>query len=265
VSEGGEGLEFDEQPVEIVPASMEKSAVKERSPLTIFDDAIARFNREGLRGVAGYEFLESVGSVREALNRMPQRKRGIVLGSGQNSEDWRRRGWNALDINPTAGADFTVDVNNMSEVVPAGSQDFLYAEHLRFHPGGNERAGWGRLPQQANLALKEGGLLTVRTANIEGESDATVPPREYFTNTLAEHGFDVVVGSISTSLMDLGLKVRLLNKWYIMRGKLAKVLISPNRWKHRPALLELGGNNLTSLFIVDMPEANRYNWLHDWK
>ena len=160
-------------------------------PILISDEAVARLNREGLRYT--WEPLRVVDEAREAMFRMPDGKSGVVLGSGPNTAEWKGRGWKTLDIDSGAGADFTVDGNLMETVVPAKSQDFLLAECVTMDEGGLNGVGWGRLLNQANAVLKDGGTISVVTAAFEGNSETTLPPRDWYGEVMAQHGFEAIV------------------------------------------------------------------------
>lgn len=158
-------------------------------PALMGTPAISRLNREGLRTT--YEPLNIVDEAREVLARMPESKSGIVLGSGPNTESWKQKGWKTLDINPASKADYTTDANKLETVISPNSQDFLHAEFIRFDPKGVEGVGPGRLLQQANKALKDGGIIIVETAHQEG-MPTTLPDRQDFIKKMADHGFQAV-------------------------------------------------------------------------
>lgn len=105
-------------------------------PLTIGESAVRRFNLQGLR--ENYPPLNIIDTARIAMSRMPDGKAGIVLGSGPNTTDWRQRGWQTLDIDPLAGADYLIDANRLEEVVHPGSQDFVLAERILFDYSGKK-------------------------------------------------------------------------------------------------------------------------------
>lgn len=175
MSDGSEGMEIQE----VQPA------------ITIADSAVSRLNREGYRN--RWEPLDIVDSSREALVRMPEGKTGIVIGSGPNTAEWKGRGWKTLDINPAVGADMTVDANHLETVVMPGTEDYIFAECVKFDPKGNEGVSPSRLLQQANKTLRTGGLIIVEGVNLENYPDASSPPRKQFAALMTQHGFNAVV------------------------------------------------------------------------
>lgn len=152
---------------------MDESGTQLGYPIEISNEAITRLNEQGYRPL--WPALELVDSAREALARMPYGKNGVVIGSGPNTQAWREKGWHTLDIDRASGADYVVDANDLETVIPANSQDFLFAEAIRMDEGGNAGVGWGRLLNQANYALKNGGELIIQTAHKEGVSHYYTP------------------------------------------------------------------------------------------
>lgn len=137
--------------------------------------------------------FQTVYKMRSAMEQMPQGKKGIVVASGGNTEYWKSKGWKTLDINPDDHADYVADANHMNKVIDVESQDFLLAECPTLEPNGMGGIGWGRLLHQANEVLKTGGIMSIKTAAFEGASETTLPPVDWFSETMTQHGFNVTV------------------------------------------------------------------------
>lgn len=159
-------------------------------PITIGESAIRRLNLRGMH--REYPPLEIIDRAREATARMPDGKTGVVLGSGPNTTEWKQRGWQTLDIDSRVGADFTIDANRLEEVLPPNSQDFVLAEAITFDQRGRKGVGRGRLLREANIVLKPGGTLIIRSAHIEGRPTAQIPDRHWFADQLRKHGFQAI-------------------------------------------------------------------------
>jgi len=140
------------------------------------------------------EELKIVGECRAAMAGMPRGKRGLVLGSGFNTELWEKRGWDTLDISPRYGPHFVADANWL-EGLGLGSYDFIYAECITFDASGENGVNPARLLNQANKALKTGGKLIIETAHVEGveKSEKSVPDRRRYANLMVAHGFKTIV------------------------------------------------------------------------
>ena len=130
---------------------------------------------------------------RSAMNKMPEGKKGIVLGVGNKTKFWSEKGWKTLDIDARVAADITADVNELSKTVEPGSQDFLYAEYMKYDPNGYDGAAYARLLQQANLSLKTNGEFIVKSSDFLDQSGPriTIPKPEQFMKLMKEHGFEV--------------------------------------------------------------------------
>lgn len=141
------------------------------------------------------ENISPVVEAKLALDKMPEGKQGIVLGVGDNTKLWASKGWKTLDIDPATGADMITDVNYLENVAKAHSQDFLFAEAIKFDPHGKDGAAHARLLQQANKALKMDGSFIIKTASFENYNDPsiTVPEKNSFLELLTKHGFETVV------------------------------------------------------------------------
>lgn len=173
------------------PATPESAIPEVQPAVTIATEAVARLNSEGFRYT--WEPLRIVDEGREAMARLPQGKKGIVIGSGENTQGWKDRGWKTLDIDPSAQADMTVDANQLETVIMPGTLDFLLAECVTFDPNGTEGVSPARLLSQANKVLKSGGELIVESASFENAPQARVPNRTPFSELMTAHGFDTTV------------------------------------------------------------------------
>lgn len=87
-----------------------------KPPVFIDTQAVKRLNKEGWR--EHWEPLKIIDEAREATYHLPDDKIGIVLGSGENTPEWKQKGWKTLDIDSSIGADFTVDANYLETVNP---------------------------------------------------------------------------------------------------------------------------------------------------
>ncbi len=160
-------------------------------PEVIGENAVGRLNLLGEREI--YPPLDIIGRARIALSKMPEGKAGIVLGSGPNTADWKRRGWKTLDIDPSVGADYTANANETEKHVALSSQDFIFVETIVFDRRGRKGVGPGRLLQQANAVLRPGGILVIKSAHAEGAPNRQVPDRHWYAGQLQKHGFQAVV------------------------------------------------------------------------
>lgn len=159
-------------------------------PLTIGESAVRRLNLQGVR--QEYSPLDIIDTARIAMSRMPDGKTGIVLGSGPNTPEWKQKGWQTLDIDQSTGADYPMDANRLEEVIPPSSQDFVLAERILFDYSGRKGVGRGRLLREANIVLKPGGTLIIRSVHVEGSPMAQAPDRNWYANQLRKHGFQAI-------------------------------------------------------------------------
>jgi len=155
-------------------------------PMEIGSATISRLNSQGER--KKMKQLDIIDSCREALNQMPDGKTGVVLGSGQNTEGWKQRGWKTLDIDPADNPDIVYDANHMDQVVAPESLDFIFAEAVRMDVKGREGVSPARLLQQANETLKMGGKIIIKTAHFENIK-SELPIRQEYVKLLQAHGF----------------------------------------------------------------------------
>jgi hypothetical protein len=161
------------------------------APINIASDVRQRLNHEGLGRV--WEPLKVVNAGRIALNKMPEGQTGVVLGSGPNTESWRQKGWQTLDIDAAAKADFTADANKLDEVLPPGSQNYILAECIRFDETAERGVASDVLLSQANRALAVGGKLVIETAHFENHPTSKLPDRKEYAKRMTAYGFNTVV------------------------------------------------------------------------
>ncbi len=160
-------------------------------PIDISADTIFRLNASGMR--EQYEPLKIIDECRDAMREMPKTKIGLVLGTGDNTQEWRHKGWVTLDIDPSFSADFTLDANELLTEIPPESLDYICAEAIRMDPNGTNGVSPSRLLHQANAALKPGGKLIVITANVMGYDETTLPEKSEYAHLLQRHGFQGVI------------------------------------------------------------------------
>ncbi len=125
-------------------------------------------------------------------------QKGMVIGSGGNSEHYNSRGWITLDRNPTVGALIVGSGNN----IPAteGSLDYVVAENLTIDPNYTEDTADGvffpALLNESGKALKMGGMLIVCTMyELRGNPNpriTTVPDRNYVETTAINYGYECI-------------------------------------------------------------------------
>ena len=140
------------------------------------------------------ESSEIILDARKALTKMPEGKKGIVLGSGGNTNKWRQKGWKTLDIEPKNKADFVADANKMEKAVAPASQDFLFAEFISFDQTGKKGVVAEKLIEQSGKVLKTGGILIIVTGHDEGYPwPDPLPNKTDFAKFMAKNGFQTVL------------------------------------------------------------------------
>lgn len=140
------------------------------------------------------ESLKIVIDAKKALLHMPEWKTGIVLGSGSNTESWKKTGWKTLDIKHESKADYIADANRMEKAVAPASQDFLYAEFISFDPTGKKGVIAKKLIEQSSKALKIGGILIISTGHHEGYPwPDPLPKKTEFAKLMFKNGFQTVL------------------------------------------------------------------------
>jgi hypothetical protein len=140
------------------------------------------------------ESWKIIDDAKKALSKMPEGKKGIVLGSGGNTEIWKKKGWKTLDIKLASKADYIVDANKLEKLIMRASQDFLLAEFISFDPTGKKGVIAKKLIQQSNKVLKIGGILIIETGHHEGYPwPDPLPNKTDFANLMANNGFQTVL------------------------------------------------------------------------
>jgi hypothetical protein len=147
--------------------------------------------REGIRKSESWKIIDGA---KKALSRMPDGKKGIVLGSGGNTELWKKKGWKTLDIKSKSKADFVADANNLEKAIAPGSRDFLLAEYISFDLTGKKGVIAKNLIEQSNKVLKIGGILIIETGHHEGWPwPDPLPNKTDFANLMTNNGFQTVL------------------------------------------------------------------------
>lgn len=160
-------------------------------PVLMSESTFHRLTNEG--GSTNWWALQLVTEGKNIVdNKLSDDQSGIVLGSGDNTQEWKTKGWFTCDINPKFNPDIVVDANDLDERVVPNSQDCLFAECLRFDSLSRNGVSPSRLLNQANKLLREGGILVIETANFEGIENTNVPKRDRYLSLMAKHGFNAV-------------------------------------------------------------------------
>jgi len=158
-------------------------------PKVISHSAVERFADQGK--LAENSDFQIIGECKQALDKMPRSKRGLVLGSGGNSDEWREKGWLTLDIDESCQPDIVGNANYLEDL-NLSDFDYVCAECIRFDRKGKLGVSRGRLLNQVNKVMSEGGKLIIITSHAEGK-DTEVPDRRFFANLMGRHGFRTVV------------------------------------------------------------------------
>lgn len=158
----------------------------------------------------GSSAIDMVNECRVAVMQMPIDKSGIVLGA--EGHDWRKKGWDTVNVHPAAMAKFTGDVNHLDEFIGEKRYDYVYAENLPISKeegskSTNDVSGFPldapnlhpeRLLEQVRNTLNPGGKLILQTADA-GVADPNEALRSYLTSSeewaelLRKHGFAPVL------------------------------------------------------------------------
>jgi hypothetical protein len=145
----------------------------------------------------------------KAMAELPLGKRGIVLGSGPNTESWHSRGWKTIDIDPTFRPTYLGDANKLAEVVGGGSFDYILSEYITMDEVAgtlmprNDRdflepaMGSENLLIQASKVLKMGGKLIIASGDFGGNPDVGVIRAEEYASMIRRHGFAPSVLTVS--------------------------------------------------------------------
>lgn len=162
--------------------------------------SLARKTYEQLLALGAAEVNERFDNIRAAeaaMQQMPNGLNGIVLGSGENTADWRKRGWDTMDLQAEYQADLTGHAEALSSIdaTHKGQRDYVLAENISFEPAGIEGIDTKALIRAMNQALKTGGIGVIRTVDVIGGRDKehnTIPGHLEFIALLQQQGFDVV-------------------------------------------------------------------------
>lgn len=170
--------------------------------VALSSEQIAKMNMEGHRFT--HHTIQMIDECRDAIEKMPQGKDGIVLGAGPNSRGYAHRGWESIDIDPSVSATYTADANHLSEAVNGKQYDFVMAERLTLgEVAGTPVArvdrdylepavGHERLLEQARAVLKDGGRLIIDTVDF-GDTLTNLPKSEAYAALMRKHGFAPVL------------------------------------------------------------------------
>ena len=126
-------------------------------------------------------------------------RRVLVIGSGENSAFWNKKGAQTLDIDPNVDAEIVGDANklsNISEVKEMGEIDTVVVEYVDRDPEGNKGVDLVSFVPQVYAILSEGGEIFILSASIVDLQfdDRIIGPREReMMEVLASAGFNEVV------------------------------------------------------------------------
>ena len=123
---------------------------------------IVPYKVENIEEVLGM-FFETCKVVEE--RRSPRGISKLIIGSGGNTDAYKKTGWKTLDIDPVENADYILDANYMSEVILLNSQDIIYYENVSFASDESESSGVypRRIISESAYALKLNGKLIINT------------------------------------------------------------------------------------------------------
>jgi hypothetical protein len=172
-------------------------------------------------------------NIEDATSRMPEGKRGIVLGpSDVWNTRWQNAGWDTLDKDKKAKATYTVDLNRI-ETHPryqemVRSYDFLFSRYMTF--GGKELSG-GITPQMllsiANKILAREGIIAVETGfsaivtekGLEKDPLSFLPDLKKFVHDMINFGFTGVSVVVDPFEFDTWVDPTDSNKGYVVNRK----------------------------------------------
>jgi hypothetical protein len=133
--------------------------------------------------------------LQELREKGPGEKRMLVVGAGENTQFWKRKGACTLDVDPTCNPDLVADANIMSEdlgVQKSGPFDIVLAEIIKFDPHGKDGVTMVNLASQTFDVLGNGGILIIETATFDDTKflgSAKVPTPKDALSILANIGF----------------------------------------------------------------------------
>lgn len=131
---------------------------------------------------------------KEAMHKMPEGKKGIVIGSGGNTAKWHERGWETLDINPNYKSKHIGDANRLSEIVKERNYDFLLSENISISTVSLPKpllnaVGHRNLLLQAHRVLKKDGALIIQTIDSEKKIEDFRPGTNEYAQLMEAYGF----------------------------------------------------------------------------
>lgn len=111
-----------------------------------------------------------------AMSQMPPGLTGIVVGAGQNAEDWHEFGWQTIDLLESCNPTYTADANDLAEILDGEKMDYIYAEFVSMHTTagfegiykGEPAVGYENILVQAKQVLRPGGKLIIQTGHYWG-------------------------------------------------------------------------------------------------
>src|SRR5690349_12998940 len=76
-----------------------------------------------------------VSEANKAFIHMPEGKSGIVLGSGEHTNEWQKRGWQAMDYRSEENwkPDIQGNIRDLTSLTQE-NYDYMYAERIPFAP-----------------------------------------------------------------------------------------------------------------------------------
>lgn len=173
---------------------------------------------------AGLIEEKTVAFLREAKDNLsgnlPEGKRGIVLGSGVNTDSWNSKGWETLDFDPRFRTTFTEDANLMGGISYLQERyNLVIAENITFSKTSLDAVGRGKLALEANKLLKDDGILIIRSGHIQPnplvDSVKTLPDISWYPGLLTRHGFEVTVLIFNPTTDERGVTSN--NVWYVCK------------------------------------------------
>jgi hypothetical protein len=143
-------------------------------------------------------YVELVFESRKAMKKMPKDKRGIVIGSGDNTEKWHKKGWETLDFNPIHKTNYIGDANYLSELI--GEEDhynFLFSENVPITMSECSMPVDGirleNILSQTSGVLKKNGVLIIKTIDFGERKDIDMAPAEKYMPLMEKNGFNAVL------------------------------------------------------------------------
>ena len=153
----------------------------------------------------------------QAIRGMPIGETGLVLGTGENTPEWKNRGWLTLDISPRQKADFTADARYTPEILRRTDHyplDYLAAEGIWF----GEPPKWFELDKRLANQLKHTILPSSTGITIEELTEVA-------NQSLKDGGVFVYIGAseewlptMEEELSHLGFETRIQEVEWVKRN-----------------------------------------------